>query len=76
MKHNFRGQCAVRKLDVQSLGRQELNTNVLKSTLFHRHVLHVPKLVLTHCVGVEPNRPYAMDGTVAQELRRYQVTVE
>ena len=76
MKHNFRGQCAVRKLDVQSLGRQELDSNVLKSALLHRHVLHVPKLVLSHCVGVEPIRPYTTDGAIALELRRYQVTVE
>jgi len=49
MNHYFRGQ-----RDVQTLGRQEINSYVLKSSLLHRHVLHVPKLVLTHCVGLEP----------------------
>ena len=74
IKHYFRGHSAVRKGDVQNFGRQELDSNVLKSALLHRYVLHVPKLVLAHGVGVEPKRPYA--SAVAQELRRYQVTVE
>jgi len=34
------------------------------------------ELVLTHWVWLEPNRPYATDGGVAQELWRYQVRVE
>jgi len=76
MKHNFRRHSAVRKGDMQTFGRQVLDSNVLKNVLLHRHVLYVPKLVLTHGVGVEPKRLYATDGTVAQELRRYQVTVE
>jgi len=76
MKHHSCGHSVVRKSDVQTLGRQELDLNFLKSTLLQRHVLHVPKLVLTHCVEVEQKRPYATDGAVAQELRRYQVTVE
>jgi len=76
MKHQFRGYSAVRKEDVQTLGRQELDSNVLKSALLHWYVLHVPKLVLTHCHDVEPKRPYATDGAVAQKLRRYHVTVK
>ena len=68
MTHHFRGHSAVHKGDVQTFGRQELDSNVLKSALLHRHVLHVPKLVLAHCVGVEPKRPYATEGAVAQEL--------
>ena len=74
MKHHFRRHSALRKGDVQSFGCQELDSNVLKSTLLHRHVLYV--LVLTHGVSVEPILPYATDGAVAQELRNYQVTVE
>ena len=68
MKHHFRRHRAVLK--------GELDTNVLKSALLHWHVLHVLKLVLTYCVGVEPKRPYATEGAVAQKLRRYHVTVE
>jgi len=64
------------KGDVQTSYRQELDSNVLKSALLHRQVLHVPKLVLAHCVKVEPKRPYATYGAVAQELRRYHDTVE
>jgi len=74
MKHQFRRHSNVLKGDVQTFGRQGLDSNVLKSTLLQRHVLHVPKFVLAHGVGVEPKRPYA--SAVAQELRRYQVTVE
>jgi len=48
MKHHFRGHSAVRKVDVQTFGRQELHSNILKSALLHRHVLHVPKLALAH----------------------------
>jgi len=76
MKHHFRRHSAVLEGDVQTLGRQELDSNVLKSALLHRHVLHVPKLVLAHGVGVEPIRPFASDGAVAQELLGYHVTVE
>ena len=65
MKHHSCGHSAVLKGDVQTFGRKELDSNVLKSALLHRHVLHVPKLVLTRCVGVEPKRPYATDGAVA-----------
>jgi len=57
MKHHSCGHRAVRKGDVQTLGRQEMNANVLKSALLHRRVLRAPKLVLTHCVGVQPKRP-------------------
>jgi len=76
MKHHSFGHSAVRKGDVQNLGRQELDSNVLKSAVLHRHVLLVPKLLLAHCVWVEPKRPYATDCAVAQELRIYHVTVE
>jgi len=76
MKHYVRGHGAVLKGDVQSFGRQELDSNVLESALFHSLVLHVPKLVLAHGVGIEPKIPYTADGLVAQELRSYQVTVE
>jgi len=76
MKHYFRGHGAVREGDVQTFGRQEFDPNIVESALLHRHVLHVPKLVLTHGVGVEPKRPYTSDGAVAQELRCSQVTVE
>jgi len=76
MKHHFRRHSAVLKGDMQTLGRQEFDSNVLKSALLHRHVLYVLKLVLTHGVGVEPKYPYAADGAVAQELLRYQITVE
>jgi len=76
MKHHSCGHSAVRKGDVQTLGRQEPDSNVLKCALLHRHVLHVPKLVLAYGVRVESKRPYATDGAVAQELWRYQVTVE
>jgi len=76
MKHHFRRHSAVRKGVVQTLGRQELDSNVLKSALLHRHVLHVPKLVLAHGFVVEPKRAYASNGAVAQELQRYHVRVE
>ena len=76
MKHHFGRHSSLLKGDVQTLGLQELDSNVLKSALLHRHVLHVLKLVLTHGVGVELKRPYATDCAVAQELHRYQVTVE
>ena len=76
MKHHCRGHRAVHKGDGQTLGRQEIDSNVLKSALLHRHVLPVSKLVLAHGVGVEPKRPYAADSAVAQELRRHHVTVE
>ena len=61
---------------MQTVGREEFDSNVLESALLHRHVLHVPKLVLTHGVGVEPKRPYITDSAVAQELRSNQVTVQ
>jgi len=56
MKHYYRGHGAVRKGDVQTFVRQEFDSNVLESALLHRHVLHVPKLVLTYGVVVEPKR--------------------
>jgi len=76
MMHHIRRHSAVLKGDMQTFGRQEIHSNVLKSALLHWHVLHVLKLVLTHGFRVQPKRPYAMDGAVTQELRRYQVTVE
>ena len=75
LKHHLRGHSAVCKRDVQIFGRQELDSNVLNSALLHRHVLQVPILLLTHCVVVEPKRPYAPDGAVTHELQRYHVTV-
>jgi len=65
MEHYSRGHCAVRKGDVQTVGREEFDSNVLESALLHRHVLHVPKLVLAHGVGLEPKCPYTADGAVA-----------
>ena len=76
MKHHFRRQSAVLKGDVQTLGRQEIHSNVLKCALLHWHLLHVLNRVLTHSFRVQPKCPYATAGAVAQELRRYQVTVE
>ena len=38
--------------------------------------MHVLKLVLTYCVRVDLKRPYATDGTVANELSTYQVTIK
>jgi len=76
MKHYFPRLSDVLKGDVQTLGRQELHSNVMKSALLHWHVLHVLKLVLAHSVWVQPKSPYATDGAVAKKLRRYQVTVE
>ena len=75
MNHYFHGLSADREGDVQTFGRQEFDSNILESALLHRHVLHVPKLVLAHGFGVEPKRPYTADGAVAQEFRRYQVTL-
>ena len=76
IKHHFSRHSAVLKGDVQTTDRQDLDSNVLKPALLHRHVLHVLKLVLTHGVGVEPKRPCATDAAVAKQLRRYHVTVE
>jgi len=53
MKHQIRRHSVVVKWDVQILGHQKLDSNVLKSALLHRHVLHVLKLVLTRGVGEE-----------------------
>jgi len=75
MKHHVRRHSAVLKRVVQSLG-QELDSNVLKSALLHRLVLHVPKFSLPHGVGEDSKRPYASGDTVIRELRRYHVTVE
>ena len=49
MKHHLRGHRAVLKGDVQTFYRQELDSYVLKSAPLDLHILHVPKLVLTHC---------------------------
>jgi len=76
MKHHFRGHRAVRKWYVQTLDRQEFVSKILKSALLHWHILQIPKIVLTHCFGVEPKRPYATDCAVAQELQIYIVTLE
>jgi len=76
MRHHIRRHSALRKGDMQTFGRQEVDSKGLKFPLLHQHVLHVPKLVLTHCVGVQPKRPYATDVAVSQELRRYQDTID
>ena len=47
MKHHLRRRRAVLEEDVQHFGRQEFYSNILKSPLLDRHVIHVPKLVLT-----------------------------
>ena len=47
MKHHFCVRCAVLEGDVQPLGRQELDSNVLKSPLLDRHIIHVSNIVLT-----------------------------
>ena len=41
MKHNFRRHSAIREWDVQAFRREEIDSNVLKSALLHRHVLNV-----------------------------------
>ena len=76
MKHHPCGHSSVGKEDVQTLTRQELDSNVLKLAQLQWLVLQVPKLVLTNCVWVDPKRPYATGGHVAKELRRYHVTVD
>jgi len=50
---------------VQTFGRDEFDSNILEPALLHWNVLHVPKLVLAHGVGVEPKIPYTADGAVA-----------
>ena len=47
MKHHFCGRRAVLEGDVQTLGRQEFYSDILKSALLDRHKVHVLKLVLT-----------------------------
>jgi len=47
MKNHFCGRRAVLEGDVQTLCRQEFYSDVLKSALVDRHVIHVSKLVLT-----------------------------
>ena len=76
IKHQFRGHSVVLEWDVLTFGRQELDSNILKSALLHRLVLYVPKLVLAYGVVLEPKHPYASDGAVAQELQKYHITVE
>jgi len=46
MKHNICGRRAPLEGDVQHLGRQELDSNILKSRLLDRHITRVSKLVL------------------------------
>ena len=55
-----------------ALRRQEFYSDVLKSALLDRHILHVSKIVMTRWEGV---CPHAADGAVAREVRGYQVTV-
>jgi len=64
MKHHSCGHSAVLKGDVQTIVRQELHSNFVKSALLHWHVLQVLKLVLTNSVRVQPKRPYTTDGAV------------
>ena len=47
VKHHFRGRPALFEGDVQTLGRQEFYSDVLKYALLDRHKVHVLKLVLT-----------------------------
>jgi len=47
MKHHFSVRRAVLEGDVQTLCRQEFYSDVLKSALLDRHVIHLSKLVLT-----------------------------
>jgi len=74
MKHHSCGHRAVLKGDVQILGRQELLSNVLKYAVLHWNVLHVPKLVLTHCAGVEPKR--SMQRTVLSQRNCGDIRVQ
>ena len=52
MKQHIWGHSAVLKWDVPTLCPQEFHSNVLKSALLQRHVLHVLKLMLAHKVRV------------------------
>jgi len=47
MKHHICGRRAVLERDVQTLRRQEIDSNVLKSPLLDGHIMHVSKMVLT-----------------------------
>jgi len=47
MKHIRRGRRAVLEGDVQAFGRQEFYSDILKSALFDKHVIHGLKFVLT-----------------------------
>jgi len=73
MKHQICGIRAVLEWVAQSLRRQELDSDVLKSPLLGGHILHVMKIVLTRC-GKLDDGPYAMDGAVAHKSWRYQFT--
>jgi len=63
---------AVLEGNVQNLGRQEIYSDVLKSALLFRYVIHALKFVLTRW---EDLCPHAADGAVSHELRFYQITV-
>jgi len=47
MKYHLYWRPAVLEGDVQPLGRQEFYSDVLKSALLDRQVIHVSELVLT-----------------------------
>ena len=66
------GRRTVLERKVQPLCRQEFYSDVLKYALLDRHLIQVPKLVLTQW---EALCPHAADGAVAHELRQYQITV-
>jgi len=74
MKHHLRRHSAVLKGDVQTLGRYEVDSNVPKSVLLHRHVLHVLKLVVTYCVSVSRNVP--MQRTVLSPRNCGDITLQ
>ena len=70
MKHNFRGRRAVLEGVVQTLRRQEPDSDILKFPLFDWHVIHVLKRALTRCGREETKRPQATHGGVTHKLQR------
>ena len=75
-KHHFRGHRILLKGDRQSLLRYEIISYVRKSAPFDWQVLHVPKILLTHCEKLGMKRPYRMDGAVVHALGKYHVRVK
>ena len=74
MKHHFRRHSAVRQSNVQTLGRQEFDSNVLKCAVPPACIARSETRACTWRWG-RAERSYATDGAVAQELRRYHVKV-